>query len=192
MPNWVANELILTGLPADLEAVLAAFGDPLAENEDRRLLDFGRLAPIPGDVSGVEATSECLLGEHEGGPMDSHCWRDLHWGTTRNARWVEIEGSPGAGVLRFEFSSAWSPARPLLPVISSLWPRLSIDFAFAEPNMVMAGRDRYAPGAFWGRADAAYDEDLCRSVLGGSVLASYFDVGDVGEDEDSESLTLRL
>jgi Ferredoxin-like domain in Api92-like protein len=192
VPNWVSNELILTGLPSDLEAVLVALGDADAENEDRRLLDFGRLSPIPEDVLDIEATPECLLGEHNGGPMDSHCWREQHWGSTRNACWLALEGSAESGVLRYEFSTAWTPPRPLLLVISSLWPGLSIDFAFAEPNMVSAGRHRYTPGHFWGQAEAAFDEDMCRAVLGNSALASYFDVDEPLAGEGCETLTLRL
>jgi Ferredoxin-like domain in Api92-like protein len=184
VPNWVSNELALTGSPEDLEAVLAAFGDPDTEDEDRRLLDFARLAPVPDDVVSHEPLEGCILGKHEGGPMDARCWREQHWGSKSNAHWVSVEGSPAAGTLRFEFSTAWTPARPLLPLIDSLWPGLSIDFTFVEPNMVFAGRDRHSStGKWWVQANARYDEELCRAVLGDSRLTAYLDE-DMSEESD--------
>lgn len=174
MPNWVSNELVLTGPPAALEAALEALGDRESEDQSRRLLNFSQVAPIPATIQSQEPDGAgCFFGEHGDGAMDSECWTVRHWGSTTNALWTSVEGSPAEGFLRYEFSTAWTPARPILEVISSLLPSLSIDFAFVEPNTDVAGRDRYSPGFFWGKADAALDEELCRAVLGDSVLASY-------------------
>lgn len=138
MPNWVSNELILTGSPKELKIVLRALGDPKAEDEDQRLLDFTRIAPMPNEMAGQAPLKGCGLGHHAGGPMDWRCWREQNWGSKSNARWVSVEGSPTSGSLRYEFSTAWAPARPFVAYIWLSWPGLSIDFTFVEPTMVFA------------------------------------------------------
>ena len=95
MPNWVSNELVLTGPPAALEAALEALGDRESEDQSRRLLNFSQVAPIPATIQSQEPDGAgCFFGEHGDGAMDSECWTVRHWGSTTNALWTSVEGSP--------------------------------------------------------------------------------------------------
>ncbi len=189
MPNWVSNELILKGSRQELASVRKILANPRATSQDQRLLDFARLASMPREVIGHQPLKDCGVAYHAGGPLDWRCWRETNWGSCRNASRVSVEGSAEAGYLRYEFTTAWTPARPFIVQVWLAWPGLSIDFTFVVPAMLFAGRDRRLVGDDrWTQANARYDEALCRAVLGNSRLAACLDGGpnELGRPEETD------
>lgn len=156
MPNWVTNELVLKGPGDMLETAQAMLGDADAEEEDQRLLDFSRLIAEPDDLPWSEGDD----------------WRTEHWGSKWNASSVSLAESPITGLVRYTFETAWTPAIPLLAIIATKFPALSIDFAFIETSELVAGRIRYANDSGWIEVSAAGDADSCVAVLEDSHLAS--------------------
>lgn len=175
MPDYVSNELTLTGSPRSLAAAMATLGDSTSTDPDRRILDFGRIVPMPPEVASRPSSSECLHGRHVD-PMDRHCWAEVHWGTVRKASNVSMEGSVRGGVLRYEFSTAWTPAEPIVLAIGLRCPSLSIDYRYVETTSLVAGRIRHRPNGSWGRSVAEGDEASCKAVLGDSRLGGYLDL----------------
>ena len=171
MSSSVDNELVLSGSPDSLTELRLALGNPEAKDPDERLLEFDRLVPMPNGLIDRQPTDECVGGDHAH-PMDWHCWRLEHWGTSREATDVSIEGSAESGSLRYEFETRNTTVFPLLQVIAARWPGTSIDFAFLSPAEEHAGTQHYSPTNGWSEREFASGLPHLRSALGASRLAS--------------------
>lgn len=114
MPNWCSNVLTVSGTTAaGVDEVMAALADG-----DDRLVDFGRIIPVPEDADRV--------------------WYDENWGTKWNAngptafRHSELE-------VRYYFDTAWSPPEPVAVRLSEMFPDVVVALAFDEPGMDFGG-----------------------------------------------------
>src|SRR5687768_11908186 len=121
MSNSVDNELVFSGSRESLTQLRLALGNPEATDPDERLLEFDRLVPMPSGLINRHPSDKCDGGAHAH-PMDWFCWRLEHWGTSREATDVSVEGSTESGSLRYEFETRNTTVFPLLHVIAARWP----------------------------------------------------------------------
>ena len=132
MPNWVKNELILTG---DSEEV-ARFVEYVGE-----VMDFKKIIPPPadmfdGDALGEKERRECA----EKGIPNWYDWQSEHWGIKWNACDCEevrltpfgICGSRTEAIYRFD--TAWNTPEPVIRRIIEDWPELDIGGGYIEED----------------------------------------------------------
>ena len=114
MPNWVRNELIVTGDSADVARFVEHVGE---------VMDFEKIIP------------------HEHVLMTSlwmSDWQSQHWGTKWNACACEeviltpfgIDGTRTEAIYRFD--TAWNTPEPVIRKIIKDWPELDIGGGYVE------------------------------------------------------------
>ena len=112
MPNWVRNELIVTGKSEDVARFVEYVGE---------VMDFEKIIPH----------ERVLLWEMSD-------WQREHWGTKWNAAACEevrltpfgICGSRTEAIYRFD--TAWSTPEPVIRKIIKDWPELDIGGGYIE------------------------------------------------------------
>lgn len=60
MPNWVSTSIEFIGDMENIEKVYAEIGNPDAEDEDQKIIDFNKLIPMP-ECLNIEASSKTNL-----------------------------------------------------------------------------------------------------------------------------------
>ena len=114
MPNWVKNELIVTGKTEDVARFVEYVGE---------VMDFEKIIP------------------HEHVLMTSlwmSDWQREHWGTKWNAAACEeviltpfgIDGTRTEAIYRFD--TAWNTPEPVIRKIIEDWPELEIDGGYID------------------------------------------------------------
>lgn len=110
MPNWCANNLMVTGELSELERFRAAI-----TNEAGKIEILSRLVPVPAD--------SC---------------NDEHWGTKSGDLDTDSDGPDALGYSLW-FSSAWSPPVDGITKVSELFPSLLFELQFEEGGMDFCG-----------------------------------------------------
>ena len=128
MPNWVKNELIVTGKTEDVARFVEYVG---------QVMDFERFIPPPANMFrenlGDKERRECA----EKGIPNWRDWQSEHWGTKWNACDCEevilthFEHTSYAEAI-YRFDTAWSTPEPVIRKIIEDWPELEIDGGYID------------------------------------------------------------
>lgn len=137
MPNWCHNDLYIIGKKNTLEKLKKA----VANGED--MLSFRKIIPPPDDR--IIDTSEGFNGKIEGLP-DGYHWCCENWGTKWGACDVVVEegtlnelvpwyDAEDVFFVHYEFSTAWSPPKPILEALIKKFPSLEFHMHSEEAGM---------------------------------------------------------
>lgn len=129
MPNWVYNNLTITGKPKALHKMLKQIEvkenqvDDFNENQPTKF-SFAKVIPMPKSEKD-----------------NWYNWRIANWGTKWNAdvQYDEFH-SWESGEVKIEFNTAWSAPEPIILTLSEQHPTLTFYWKFNEES-----------NAFWGK-----------------------------------------
>ena len=158
MPNWISNEVKLTGKKEQVEALLK-----FVKSEDRGF-DFNKIAPIPKELEGTQAPTKIIskkeydeqekrlakgeLNEDEQrfglsrgltkelsdeyinrfGTDNWYNWQHSNWGTKWNASEIIVSEDS------VFFNTPWSTPAPIFEKLSELFPEVVISIRFADED----------------------------------------------------------
>lgn len=155
MPNWVCNDIEITGPEADLSHFMSECITTASE-----CVDFDKLIPQPQPVlQSLEETERLTsfllerrgadLGRREpvekGQPQPPiwYTWRNENWGTKWNACECYVERTSEG--IKLGFRTAWGAPFPIFETIAKRYPALSIKVHYEDfPNFV--GESHYHDG----------------------------------------------
>lgn len=135
MPNWVANQLKVSGNPSVVLAfTLAVRG---TGKYAKSALDFNQVIPCPQEL--YETESMGLPSEHPNrAAYEARCaankakygyetWYEFcceEWGTKWNACDAAIVDKETTNYVDYVFNTAWAPPTPVIVKMSKDWPSL--------------------------------------------------------------------
>ena len=136
MPNWVNNDLKITGPEAELERFLA---ECFSESESGPRLDFDRFIPMPAPIKeGVLRDNGAVIVGSEASFPDWYLWSIRNWGTKWNAQNTHFEHC--SNVISLSFRTAWSIAWPIYEAIAERFPLLTIEGDILQEMREFGGR----------------------------------------------------
>lgn len=129
MPNWVKNNVIVTGKKEALEQ----FKEKHFKEE---CLDFETIIPMPDKIFRGD------LGQEEKEKYGDNNWYDWsiqNWGTKWNAGEGYLSDvqriHTNTYMLQFEFTTAWSVPEQIYRKLSELYPDVGITVEFADEDI---------------------------------------------------------
>lgn len=163
MPNWTANQLLITGDKEKVEACLKA----IANDKPRMAIDFNKIVPMPAILLNVKkGSAEFTHGpsgneypvpirvenwmEDENGKKrmingaeqaaikatgfnDWYDWAIENWGTKWNASEATAE-SIMDGEAEIRFDTAWAPPAPILEALRKQYPELTFELNYKNED----------------------------------------------------------
>lgn len=133
MPNHVENDLRVTGDKEELKRFkeFAKGKYPWNEDKEKELLSCNKFIPAPEDA---------IKDYNKVG----YNWCIENWGT----KWgfYEVELQEEDDELFYTFSSAWSPAIPVIEKMGEMFPELTFDLRYYEGGMGFHGVLRIEKG----------------------------------------------
>ena len=143
MPNWVMNDLKITGSETELERFIAECFTIEAEGPR---LDFDKLIPMPDairsntDDGGTEVDNSFRF-------PDWYMWKCEHWGTKWNACYTQltITGN-GSKLIKLHFHTAWAPPWPIYEELAERFLLLTIEGDLLAESMEFGGHIRCQNG----------------------------------------------
>jgi len=141
MPNWVQNEVRVTGEEKDLSAFLTFVSSK--END----FDFNKISQMPIElektVNGApdmipdwqKQNSKAFIAEF--GVDNWYDWCINNWGCKWNADEVVVETFDGE--LKIDLETPWSPPREICDKLKSKFPMLDISWFYKEEGMHASG-----------------------------------------------------
>ena len=135
MPNWVTNDLIITGNNADLQK----FKKLAKEGKD--VLSANKFIPYPKEYLAMDIIAEekNKLSDKKGNDYSNHIkdgynsggydWCIQHWGT----KWGFVDPQlkkQKNDELYYYFETAWSPPDPLIEKMSKMFPKLVFELKY--------------------------------------------------------------
>jgi hypothetical protein len=123
MPNWVDNDLIVSGDPD----ILANFAKDVCSTES--CFDFEKILPYPDNYRELDELSPDS-GYNSGG----HDWCMDNWGTKLPADEVDCDDSNNYR-LNYIFITAWSPPTPIIKYLAQQYPDLTFELKTTDPSM---------------------------------------------------------
>jgi Ferredoxin-like domain in Api92-like protein len=130
MPNWVTNELVITGEKEVLTKFMWSVKEVNEEGKEL-MLDLDSLLPMPKELLDRPAGDFWADDNWYG-------WRCIHWGTKSNAS--DSTRQQGYGTLLYKFFTAWSPPVPWLTTVSKQFTNLKFELEFVDEMMNFRGR----------------------------------------------------
>lgn len=135
MPNWCYNTLEITGEPKEINKLLKKVERTKSEgqaiNYDSSRFAFNNIIPMPQEFN-------------ENGKW--YEWRRENWGTKWEANDLEIDDNWENGYEVIRFSTAWSPAEPVIDKLAKDFPKLSFEWKFNEESNAYWGHIFYEKG----------------------------------------------
>jgi hypothetical protein len=130
MPNWCNNTLRIFGPEGDVRRFKeqAAGHSPWhpVEGEDKNVLNFHSLVPVPPEVLAA-------------GYSDAGCeWELKNWGCKWDACSASL-ADEWEGTLIYVFDTAWTPPIPFLAKLAPAWPMLTFLLDYEEMGMGFTG-----------------------------------------------------
>ena len=132
MPNWVSNNLEITGKPKELSKLLKYVERTPSEVTDSYEASpfcFGRIIPMP------EGTTDFY-----------HSHIEL-WGTKWNACSLQANNNTWEqGWISFGFDTAWSAPFPIIETLITKFPKLNFLWSYTEESRAFWGIHNFAKG----------------------------------------------
>lgn len=146
MPNYVENDLVVSGPVGDLKS----FVDFAREGDD--LLSANKFIPYPLEfrkqdevakrARAKDPTSRAKDGFNSGG----YEWCVANWGTKWGIFEAEcthpiqdVDTEDERGPLEYQFRSAWAPALPVIMAMARRFPTLTFDLHYYERGCEFQG-----------------------------------------------------
>lgn len=143
MPNWVSNELTITG---ELQTVKELFQKVTTKNEDgEEEFDFNSVVPMPThqpDLTQPHPFWRGDVGSEERDRFGSNNeidWAYEHWGTKWGAcnswlqpPWNTKDTTNAQGSI--SFNTAWSGVPDLICSLSKQYPLLTFDYDYTDDD----------------------------------------------------------
>ena len=136
MPNWVHNQLRITGPKEKVQEFKKGFIEK----------GFEFTLPMPEEIRNTELSwpmpeeerkkQEELAKKY--GHGNWHSWANVNWGTKWNANAVYLSKDNDNEVI-FVFDTAWSEPIPWLVETSKKYPELEFKMSFIEPMNDISG-----------------------------------------------------
>jgi len=140
MPNWVGNDIIVSGRKAEIDKL---FSEVIVQRRDEYTnelddyFDFNRIIPMPPHQPDTSKPNPFWGAGHDLSSEDKdkygknnwYDWSVEHWGTKWNASPDQIISRPyrEGGTGRISFSTAWSPPGSIFDELSKQYPTLTFD-----------------------------------------------------------------
>lgn len=129
MPNWVINQLKVSGKGAD--KILQKYID-----SEKEYFDFNKVIPMPKELSETEESSSTPKevferNKRKYGYASWYDWAIDNWGTKWNAHDAYIVAN-GDEVW---FQTAWSAALPIVEKLSENHPELEFEIKYADEDI---------------------------------------------------------
>jgi hypothetical protein len=188
MPNWVTNQLTISGTPKEVENFIR--NAKTIDDEQEILLSFNKFWPCPPELQDISHPVTIITNKEykDNGPAKGitkkmqnelikkygfdnwYDWQLANWGT----KWdCDVTGewkiaSIGAFIMNgtLEFLTAWSPPSQAFIHISKRFPKLTFILKFVEPGMCFAGSETYQKGENIENEEYSMDSDIVKSLLG--------------------------
>ena len=120
MPDWVMNEITISGKDSHVDTLVNAVSNP----QEDLVLDFNQIIPIPSWIQEKNWAGSSGLE-----PFD---WRETHWGTSRNA--VVIDWKRDLDSAEYKIHTAWTAPENIAKELRSLFPELRISWGYRRQN----------------------------------------------------------
>ena len=152
MPNHVASSVIIIGDKKEIDKLKNTVkGDEGRDN----FFDFKKIIPMPSNIYTGD------LGQKEKEKYGKNNWYDWsieNWGTKWNcySQSEPIEQEPSNAVnfiadkdikiIKFFFSTAWSPVYQILEKIAEMYPEVLMKYSYHDEGHNFGGHTYYANG----------------------------------------------
>lgn len=147
MPNYVENDLYITGAKEDVNALIQS----IAGTEGRHLIDFNKIIPYPEAFRIKDAEYERLGREkfhetygrkaHDGYNSGGHDWCCDNWGTKWNAASQCRRDYEDRVCITFQ--TAWDPPIPVIEALHKMHPECTLSLEYFERGMGFCGGVRF-------------------------------------------------
>lgn len=141
MPNWVYNDVRISGKPEDVNAFLSKAAQVNEWNEGERFMNFS-------------FTNFVAPGEGVDYEKDWYEWNVNNWGVRGDARLADIDLSPDESSALICFETAWGIPTPAFVAMATQHPELEFEFKCIEEQ---------GWGGEYSAADP--DDDGVRSII---------------------------
>lgn len=111
MPNWVTNELVVTGDAAQLKDFKDKF---FTFVENKKVPTFNKIVPMPDEEKD-----------------NWYDWRVEHWGTKWDANYSEINAM-ASNMIDVRFDTAWSPPIEFFNTCADIYDKLRFECYFID------------------------------------------------------------
>lgn len=156
MPNWCENDLWISGIEAD---VMNCAGKITNKSQQIRLqlilpvptelLDIQGMPPncwkelnIRGKLRRIKVDVDALLKKY--GSISWYDWSIKNWGTKWDINECDVNNIKiyinGKAALKFTFSTAWSPPKPIIEMLGLNYKKLKFDMRYYECGLGYQGR----------------------------------------------------
>lgn len=152
MPNWVYNNVVVTGDPVKVGVFVANTTAPHPvqkferpdgkfsvtvegefEYSDGEFSFWNVIAPPVEKWSEYFATSGIIANVKYGEtPYNWYNWNISNWGTKWDACDVELSYAPGEGEAAISFNTAWSPPIEVIVAMVEMYPELHFTVDYRE------------------------------------------------------------
>lgn len=139
MPNWVMNDLSITGTPEVIAQMKAQLSAPYEITHYNFIKDEMETVKIEQPFSFWNIIKPTNLDEYHDKPNEKqdtrnpnhwYPWNISHWGTKWDVREVQVSESPTS--LGFGFDTAWAPPVEAIDRLAEQYPTASIELAYTE------------------------------------------------------------
>lgn len=173
MPNWINNELIITG---EVSRVRELFDTVVTTStENRQDFDFNKIIPMPAHQPDVNSPNPFWAGDSVGAAErlvfkenNWYDWSTKHWGTKWNAD--ETWSSPPASNImsgeasgKIEFNTAWATVEDLMAKLSLQYPDLLFEYSYTDEGLEFGGRMTLKAGTMTDNEDLSEEDILLQN-----------------------------
>lgn len=140
MPNWVENQITITGDSRDLLKLATQLNSPYSSKHTEfvdggmGLVDHDYIDPILSFYNVIPHPNDSTY--YGDGTTDNqgnwYDWNIANWGAKWNAGNVNVRWDLGSKALSYYFDTAWSPVYEIVQAISKQYPTLEIEYQWIE------------------------------------------------------------
>ena len=151
MPNHVESRITIAGSKEDIEKIINFV------KGDKAHFDFNKIKPMPDHIDPEKGLS---LEDHK---QDNwYYWSVANWGTNWNCYdqntdpetfepnnsldYIQENNLGISKIVEYYFSTAWSPATPVMTALSEKFPEIIIKYSFVDEGYNFAGTEYYHNG----------------------------------------------
>ena len=140
MPNWVENQITITGDSRDLLKLATQLNSPYSSKHTEfvdggmGLVDHNYIDPILSFYNVIPHPNDSTY--YGDGTTDNqgnwYNWNIENWGAKWNAGNVSVNWDLGSKALSYYFDTAWSAVYEIVQAISKQYPTLNIEYQWVE------------------------------------------------------------
>jgi hypothetical protein len=151
MPNWVENEVSITGDNKILREIVEKYCTEFEERDEAKItcLDFDKIIPMPEELRKTTSPNRLNAEEMTGkyGYPDWYEWSLSNWGVKWNASpYLDARLDDNGGEVMFYFNTPWGTPDKVLSELSKKYPDITIVNNCNEEAGFFAGKIIYKNG----------------------------------------------